>query len=250
MDIDQIAKQMPALLELKRRMEIILDNPMNVANEAQRADALADFEELRKLRDEIPNIHERMAAIDSLVSDVAELKNRPTFDPSMIPAAQDPGATLTEDRVKQLVQEALGSTSLGGGAGISQADLDGHFNEAMASRDEKIGSLQEESGILAARLNDLQTGEGDQTAFRKEIQDRIDELRVLVEAEKGDGDETALTGRVDVLETKIDGLMTALDVTDPDLGADHPAPAPETPVPGENGASGNDASSTEPKDPS
>jgi outer membrane murein-binding lipoprotein Lpp len=207
MDIDAIGKEIPRFKRIADQMERILANPFVVGTEAERADALADLQALREFRDRLPDVDRKLDALDSMIQDVSELKNRPTFDPSMIPQPSDnPG--VTEDGVKRLIQEALSSTALGGDPSTNQTDLAA-----------QVSQINDRLNTLATHVEGLPaagSAPSDLTDVLKARDEEIAGLKTTVTAQ--DTKIGELSGTVDSLSTKLDALMDALDVKEPDLG--------------------------------
>lgn len=199
-DIDAMMKDAPRIKRIADRMERMLADPFVAGNEAERADALEDLAALREFRDELPQVRERLDALDGLIRDVADLKNRPQFDMSMIPQPNDnnqPG--LTEDRVRDIVQEALGSVAQPPSSPAPTPDTGG-----LVLTEDRVKE------IVANELNPLATA-------MDGASDKIEEF-LASHQDTGSGDDSGLSDRVGVVETKLSALMDALDVQQSDLG--------------------------------
>lgn len=224
MDIDAIGKEIPRIKRIADQMERILANPFVAGTEAERADALADLQALREFRDRLPEVDQKIGALDELIKDVGELKNRPTFDPEMIPQPSDaPG--VTEDRVKALIDENLNTTSdkLDAMSTSLEQFLASHKDaqESEIGFGAQIGQINDRLNTLATQVEGLPAG-GSSTAtdlndVLKSRDEEIAGLKTTISAQ--DGKIGEISGVVDSLSTKINALMDALDVQQPDLGA-------------------------------
>ena len=209
MDIDAIAKEMPRFKRIADHMERMLADPFVAGTAAERADALADLQALREFRDKLPEVESKLGSVEAMIQDVAELKNRPVFDPSQIPQPSD-NPSVTEDRVKALISEAMSSTSIPASS-TTAAPVD----------------QSEEVDTLAARLNELETkfdglpaAGAAATDLSDALKSRDDEIAALKDTVAGQDARIAeLSGTIDGFSTKLDALMDALDVQEPDLGA-------------------------------